>query len=59
MESIYGLRIGTLRQNNGLEIMSYGFQGLSKHIPLSFKDNGLDHIGSNVVYKQHSTIGDY
>jgi hypothetical protein len=29
--------------------MFYGFQGLSKHIPLSFKDNGLDHIGSNTI----------
>jgi hypothetical protein len=27
------------------------FQGLSKHITLSFKDDGLDHIGSNIVYQ--------
>ncbi len=30
--------------------MFYDFQGLSKHIPLSFKDDGLDHIRSNIVY---------
>jgi hypothetical protein len=28
--------------------MFYGFQGLSKHIPLSFKEDGLDFIGSNI-----------
>ncbi len=47
----YGLKTDTLRQNISLEIMFYGFQELSKHIPLSFKDDGLDHIGSNIVYQ--------
>jgi hypothetical protein len=47
----YGLKSDTLRQNISLEIIFYGFQELSKHIPLSFKDDGLDHIKSNIVYQ--------
>jgi hypothetical protein len=37
-------------KNTSLEIMFYGFQGLSKCIILNFKNNGLDHIESNIVY---------
>ncbi len=45
-----GLRTSTLKPNDNMEIMFYGFQGLLKHIPLSFKGNGLDLIGSNIIY---------
>jgi hypothetical protein len=45
-----GLRTSTLKPNSNMEIMFYGFQRLLKHIPLSFKGNGLDLIGYNNVY---------
>ncbi len=46
----YGPKISTLKQNTSLKILCYGFQGLSKHIILSFRNDGLDHTGSNIVY---------
>jgi hypothetical protein len=46
----YGFKIGTLKPNINLEIMLYGFQRLSMHIPLSFKGDGLDPIRFNNVY---------
>jgi hypothetical protein len=45
-----GLKTSTLKPNSNMEIMFYGFQGLLKHIPLSFKGNGLDFIGSDIIY---------
>ncbi len=46
----YGCRTNIVKPNTSLEIMYYGFQELSNHVPLNFKDDGLDHIGSNIVY---------
>ncbi len=46
----YGLKINTLKPNINLEIMLYGFQRLSMHIPLSFRGDGLDLIRFNNVY---------
>jgi hypothetical protein len=34
-----------------LQIVLYGFQWLSKHNPLSFEKDGLDCIGSNIIYQ--------
>jgi hypothetical protein len=36
--------------------MLYGFQGLSMHIPLSFKGDGLDPIRLNNVYHSSKNV---
>jgi hypothetical protein len=46
----YGFKTKRLKPNTNLEIMCYVFQELSNHMPLNFKDDGLNHIGFNIVY---------
>jgi len=39
--SYYGLKTSTLKQDTNLEIMLYGFHGLSKHITLNFRNDNF------------------
>jgi hypothetical protein len=48
--NFYGINRKILRRNSNLEIMSYGFPKVKKHIWENLRKDGLVHLGYNIAY---------